>query len=68
MSSQRLKVGDTVKLGPTAREKHYVLSSPQGDYVEVRQCSTGKVRVVRKDRCIVYIPHGGSRTLSEDDI
>jgi DNA-binding beta-propeller fold protein YncE len=53
MNYTRLTVGDTVKLGHTAREKHYVLSPPQGDYVEVRQCSTGKVRVVRRDRCVV---------------
>lgn len=49
----RIAVGDTVKLGPKAREKHYVLDPPQGDYVRVRQWTTGKVRTVRKDRCVV---------------
>lgn len=54
MKNLRPAVGDTVKLGPTAREKHHVMHAPKGsDYVTVRQWTTGKIRDVRVDRCVV---------------
>jgi hypothetical protein len=47
-----IEVGDYVKLGPSAKEKHYVMTV-WPDTVRVRQASTGKVRDVKRSRCIV---------------
>ncbi|WP_295103123.1 hypothetical protein [uncultured Microbacterium sp.] len=44
---------DIVKLGPTAQEAHTVVSHPVGGRVHVKQHTTGKVREVNVDRCIV---------------
>lgn len=46
-------MGDYVRLGPTAVEKHYVLRVGGDGTVQLRQASTGQVRNVRADRCVV---------------
>lgn len=49
-----INVGDVVRLGPKARERHFVLAVFVDGSVRVRQCSTGKTRDVRADRCVIY--------------
>ncbi|OYC97227.1 hypothetical protein [Microbacterium sp. Yaish 1] len=44
---------DIVKLGATAQERHTVVSHPVGGRVYVKQHTTGKVREVAVERCIV---------------
>lgn len=45
--------GDVVRLGKTAVEKHYVVNVWGDGTVQVRQDSTGKVRNVRANRCVL---------------
>lgn len=44
---------DIVKLGATAKEAHVVVGDPHGGRVMVKQCSTGAVRFVAIERCVV---------------
>ena len=53
MSGPTLSAGDVVKLGPTALEKHYVLHVWADDTVQLRQCTTGKIRNVQARRCVL---------------
>lgn len=52
---------DIVKLGPTAREMHTVIGGPFSGRVFVKQQTTGVVRSVSVDRCIVIGRAGDSR-------
>lgn len=45
--------GDIVKLGRTAQETHTVIGSGGIGYLQVRQRSTGKVRIVQTKRCVL---------------
>jgi len=44
---------DIVKLGATAQESHAVVSNPAGGRVYVKQHTTGAVRQVAVERCVV---------------
>lgn len=58
MMSEVPQIGDVVKLGASAREKHSVLAVYPDGFVTVRQASTGAIRRVRMNRCIVYFREG----------
>lgn len=44
---------DIVKLGATAQERHTVVAHPVAGRVYVKQHTTGKVREVAVERCVV---------------
>lgn len=51
--SAQVKRLDIVKLGPKAQELHTVLGEPFAGRVWIKQHTTGVVRQVAADRCIV---------------